>query len=411
MKNAPPRILIITNGHLCRNPRVFKEASALGSAGYNVTVLGVRNHPPSVPLDRDLADGAPFTHGELKLIGSDSSPAGKFLILLRRLQQRVAREFAQHTRWQSIESLGPAHALLKMARSIPSDLVIVHNEIAHWVGARLIADGRKVCADFEDWHSEDLLPADRVSRPLALITNVEKTLLHQAVHTTTTSQALAHALHRRYAGKTPHIITNSFPLQSRPEVEKVGQPPSFFWFSQTIGPGRGLEPFVAAWLAMQHDSQLVLLGEPVDGYIEQLFQAASSHKRSMISVISTVAPEALPEVIARHDIGLALEQSSIVNRDLTITNKILQYLNAGLAIVASDTAGQREVLSRSPEAGLIINLDDSQALAQKLDSLLANRDRLIARKQAARQLAETAYCWEHESPRLVQLVSKIVPSP
>ena len=38
------RILIISAGHLCRNPRVVKEADALGRAGHDVTVLTVRNH-------------------------------------------------------------------------------------------------------------------------------------------------------------------------------------------------------------------------------------------------------------------------------------------------------------------------------------------------------------------------------
>ena len=39
--------------------------------------------------------------------------------------------------------------------------------------------------------------------------------------------------------------------------------------------------------------------------------------------------------VARHDIGLALEQPFIVNRDLTITNKILQYMNAVRALRGS----------------------------------------------------------------------------
>ncbi len=409
MTVSASKILIVTNGHLCRNPRVVKEATALGSAGYAVTVLGVRNHPPSVPRDRELVAAAPFTHLELDLIGAQSSPIHRLPILLQRLRQRLAREIARRFRSQTIESLGPAHALLKKARRIPADLVIVHNEIAHWIGTRLIADGRLVCADFEDWHSEDLLPADRAARPLKLIRKVEKTLLHQAVHTTTTSYALSNALHDRYGGQLPHVISNSFPLQPLPELAQIGKPPSFFWFSQTIGPGRGLEPFVASWLRMKHDSRLVLLGEPVEGYIDRLFEAASPHQRSLITVLPLVAPDQLPEVIARHDIGLALEQSSIVNRDLTITNKILQYLNAGLAVVASNTAGQREVLSRAPEAGIIIDLNNEQTLTETLDALVADVDKLRAVKQASRELAETTYCWERESPGLIELVSQIVP--
>jgi hypothetical protein len=120
-----------------------------------------------------------------------------------------------------------------------------------------------------------------------------------------------------------------------------------------------------------------------------------------------VPPEELPALIAQHDVGLALEDAAILNRDLTITNKILQYLNAGLAIVASDTAGQREVLARSPDAGIILSRTaDATEHARQLDHLLTDRAALAARKQAARLLAETHYCWEKESPRLLALVEK-----
>jgi glycosyltransferase involved in cell wall biosynthesis len=110
-------------------------------------------------------------------------------------------------------------------------------------------------------------------------------------------------------------------------------------------------------------------------------------------------------VIARHDIGLALELAEIPSRDLTITNKILQYLNAGLAVLATATQGQREVLAGAPDAGSFIALDDPAALAGQLDDFIADPVRLARRQAEARRLAETHYCWEHESPRLVALVA------
>src|SRR5690606_21743500 len=63
-----PRILIVTNGPLARNPRVLKEASALGSAGYEVGVITLRNHAPSEPLDEVLCRNAPFRRIPVDLI-------------------------------------------------------------------------------------------------------------------------------------------------------------------------------------------------------------------------------------------------------------------------------------------------------------------------------------------------------
>jgi glycosyltransferase involved in cell wall biosynthesis len=116
-------------------------------------------------------------------------------------------------------------------------------------------------------------------------------------------------------------------------------------------------------------------------------------------------------VIARYDIGLALEHSEPASRDLTITNKILQYLNAGLAVIATPTAGQREVFAHSPAIGLLLDLTAPvAATAARLDALIRDPE-LPARRAAARQLAETRYCWEREAPRLLALVAGALERP
>jgi glycosyltransferase involved in cell wall biosynthesis len=401
MKESP-RILIVSNGPLCRNPRVVKEAATLGAAGYRVTVLTVRDHAPSEIQDVRLLAAAPFRRVTIDLL-PDVGTAGS-VVFLRRLQLWAARKLSRLSWLRSIHALGPAAALLAAARRLPAELTIVHNEIAHWVGTRLLEDGRLVAADIEDWHSEDLLPDARRHRPLPLLRAVERTLLRHAVHTTTTSHALSAALHARYGGRAPVVISNSFPLQ--PDFRQApANPPAFFWFSQTLGPGRGLEPFVAAWSRMQVPSRLVLLGASAGNFCDQLRQSVPGELCARLEFLDLVPASDLPALIARHDIGLALELAEIPNRDLTVTNKILQYLNAGLAIVATATQGQREVLAPAPEAGLFVDLDDPSALARELDTLIADPAQLAARQAAARQLAATHYCWELDAPRLCALVS------
>ena len=394
------RILIVTSGPLCRNPRTLKEADTLGRAGHDVTVLTVRNHAPSEAADLALLRDAPYRRETIDLL-----PAGGVSNFLRRLEHRLAREAAARLGWPTPRALGPFGPLLRRARAIPADLTIVHNEVAHCVGVRLLDAGRRVAADIEDWHSEDLLPADRARRPLALIRATERALLHRAAHTTTTSHTLADALHARYGGARPEVISNSFPLQPAPVRDTPREVPALFWFSQTLGPGRGLEQFLAAWARTRHESRVVLLGEARAGFAAQLRALVPESHRPRLEFLPLVPPADLPALIARHDIGLALEQPFIVNRDLTITNKILQYLNAGLAVVASDTAGQREVLAHEPGAGLIVKTDDTAAFAAALDGLVADRGQLAARQRAARRLAETTYCWEREAPRLLALVA------
>lgn len=402
-----PRILIITDGHPCRNPRPVKEAFALAHADYDVTLLYIRNHPPSVMIDDELLANAPFQYRSLDFLASD------FRGYSRSFHTRLASFLAKKAiriRLESPSALGPARLLLNAVQRIPADLTIVHNALPHWVGLQLLRTGRRIAADFEDWNSEDLLPDARRHLPLRLLRHTERFFLNHATYTSTTSHALADALHTRYGGKRPNVITNSFPLQPFQGQLQTGMPPALFWFSQTLGPGRGLEAFVAAWSLTREPSRLVLLGNPQIGYKDQLLNALPPDFRQRVTLLSLVPPGELPAVIAAHDIGLALEETSIVNRDLTITNKILQYLNAGLAVVASSTSGQREVLAHDPNAGVFVKLDDPASFAKTLDTLVTSPEALTLRKHAARRLAEKKYCWEIEAPALLSLVANAIAS-
>ncbi len=56
----PAKILILTSAHLCRNPRVVKEATTLGAAGYDVTVMSVSVQSRFEKMDQELMRGLPF---------------------------------------------------------------------------------------------------------------------------------------------------------------------------------------------------------------------------------------------------------------------------------------------------------------------------------------------------------------
>lgn len=392
-----PKILILTSGPLCRNPRPLKEAWTLGESGYEVTVITVARDPNLEAMDRELLQRAPFRKSVVDLVGH--AGRGWTRSFVQRTKTRIARSGVR-IGIQSAEAVGPHGALLRLARAHPADLTIAHTEVGLCVARDLATEGRRVAVDFEDWHSEDLLASDRAARPLRLLRQVELELLRHAVFCTTTSASMAAALQSVSNGPPPVVITNSFPLQPCPANRIPAQTPSLLWFSQTIGPGRGLEQFIDAWSSSHTKSRLCLLGNVDQAYRAHLVQRAASHRRDAIEYLPIVPPWELPAVIARHDVGLALEAVSPRSRDLTITNKMLQYLNAGLPIIATRTAGQSEVLSRAPDAGVGIDLEETAAVAAQLDSLLTNRERLSSMARAARVAAETIYCWEREAPRL-----------
>jgi glycosyltransferase involved in cell wall biosynthesis len=400
------RILILTSAHLCRNPRVVKEATTLGAAGYDVTVMSISVQSRFERMDLELMRGLPFRR--MTLDYAANTMHARMTDFLQRAATWTARRLCSELEVETAQTLGPASALLRFARNFPADLTIVHTEIPIWAAQHLIADGRRVAVDVEDWYSEDLLYADRQSRPIKLLRFAEATALRQAAYTSATAQSMADALTAAYQCPPPIVIRNSFPLQPRSRVDTPAAPgaPSFIWFSQTIGPGRGLELFFAAWARTTQPSQVYLLGDERPGYRAKLLARLPAARRGDLRFIPLVTPEQLPDKLAEFDIGLALEPRWPLNRNITITNKILQYLNAGLAVIATDTAGQKEVMSAAPDCGLLITAHETTDYAARLDALLGDRARLRATQLAARAAAEREFCWERETPRLLAAVER-----
>lgn len=107
--------------------------------------------------------------------------------------------------------------------------------------------------------------------------------------------------------------------------------------------------------------------------------------------------------IAEHDIGLALESPQIRSRDLTVTNKLFQYLEAGLAVVATKTAGQIEVLQQFPGAGILVPSGDAMALANAINDWVGDREKLHASQRSAKQAGQQIP-WSTQAEKLVAQV-------
>jgi glycosyltransferase involved in cell wall biosynthesis len=399
------KILILIGAHLCTAPRPQKEAETLANAGHEVTVRGFWFDPELVKRDRLLMANKKW-HFEPIL---DFQPTHRLKNRLIRLQGRIAKEKFQRFGIFSPDLLGyGAKAMLNAARQARADLTIVHSEAGLWVGDRLLNEGFRVGVDFEDWFSEDLLPEARNTRPIKQLKALESRLARDCRYCLTTSYALAEALAKAYQTPKPTVIYNSFPWAEREQMDGEKRDrcnpnlPSVHWFSQTIGQGRGLEILFQALSYLKHPVGIHLRGNYPESSRQWLEPQIPLEWRDRIFIHPTVPNNELLSRIAEHDIGLALERIDIPSRNLTVTNKLFQYLQAGLAIISTDTAGQREILSQKPAMGRLIGNNDPLALAEALTDLLETRDRLNAAKAAALEVAKEQFCWEHQAATILE---------
>lgn len=397
------KILILIVGHLANAPRPQKEAAALRAAGARVFVRGSWWNQTLAEEDLALAreldvDFAPVV--DLR--------ARSFIL---RLRQRLARECFTRLGWVTPRAFGlGGPEFHSEARQINADLTIVHSEAGLWVGKQLLDEGRRVGVDFEDWFSQDLPLADRKGRPVAALQALERQLLQQAHCCLTTSQALAEALAKDAGtGRLPVVVPNCFPAALRdkaqcgPRDAKPDGMVSFHWFSQTIGPGRGLETLAQALPRLKGEWQLTLRGA-LRGYQDWFDRTFPESVRARIQLLDPVPNEELLARTMSHDVGLALEEAYCPSRDLTATNKIFEYLRAGLAVIATRTSGQVEVMRACPGAGELIASEDVSELAGAMQRMLDDPAHLSNCRRSSYEAGGTVWCWEAHATTLVNAI-------
>ena len=399
-------VLILIVGHLASAPRAQKEARALRTAGARVLVRGNWSNADLVAEDQALARELDV---DFAAVTDLRRGTGR---LADRWRQRLARE-ANRLGLVTGRALGPgAPELLREARRIRADLTMVHSEPGLWVGRKLLEQGFRVGVDFEDWFSRDQLPSDRNASVRHALDVLERHMLAHAHCCLATTAAMSSALaDHAGVGRTPTVVRNCFPALDVGDSAHGPRDPvqpgatAFYWFSQTIGPGRGLEVLAGALPLLRGEWQLTLRGS-IAGHrpwFERTFPAALRHR---ITCLDPVPNSELAMRTRSHQVGLALEVPYCPNKDLTASNKIHEYLRAGLAVIATRTRGQEEVMQASGGAGVLVEPGDSKALAAAMQRMLDDTGHLQACRAAASEAGRTVWDWSRQQPVLLAALAR-----
>lgn len=391
------KITIITGQHLVSNPRVWKEANALSQYGYNVSIYSTWYSKDYLISDKKLIVDSVLYLPSISFIKSKQS---LFFLLYAKLFKKVANILFILFQLDSIFQIVylPYYQLKKIKESKP-DLYICHQEAGLLLGIKLLKAGYKVAFDFEDWYSEDYLKRDR---PLKLLREAELTALQHGEYVTCPSHSMAALLKEKYQVVKPlQVIFNTFPAIIEKNKGENIIPNSFVWFSQVIGPDRGLENFLEAIQGLKTPIQIHLIGSSSLSFQTILLDLIKNTPHQ-IKFHSMVSHHQLMRMIQKFEVGLALETNCSLSRTYTLTNKILTYLQLNLNVIASDTIGQLELHTDFKESITYVSLNDPIVLARKLQDALLNKNerKLIT--------IPYKYTWEAQQVKILSLVSNSI---
>lgn len=385
------KICLVSPAPIWVNPRLRKEADALHAAGYEV-VVGYRLDGDAARDDAILAK-KPWAWYRLDL-NRRRQPARW---LLAGLRERLANNDAEaYCRGYS--------ALLDWAIAQHADLYIAHTQPALAIAAEAAhATGSRYAFDCEDLLAEEVADGLKSTARRDMIRRLERRYLPGAAYVSATSQPMADYLREQYGLTRLYVWHNCFPRSElaglvAPGARPKGDTIDLVWMGATIGHGRGLEDVFTVLPSLGSDVRLYLYGNLLDSHRDWL---AKLGDRVIVRPLPPAAE--VMATLARHHIGLTPDRADSLNLSLTICNKFFLYLQAGLALVATDLPGQMSILGPHADIGAAYHPGDLDALTAILRAL-TDRSMLAARQSAAWELGCTTYSWDIEEQRFLDAV-------
>jgi glycosyltransferase involved in cell wall biosynthesis len=404
------RIAVMTAGHPSTCPRMLKAADALSAAGHDVRLICTGFVDWAAAADRDVLASRRWRTTVVNYARATAPLRSRWVGARRRVALTLAGNAPSPRRhwWAVTRAYSYVHPeLVRAALAEPADYFYGGTTGAlAAVAEAAVRASRPFGVDLEDLHTAESTEPD-APRQHALAARIEARVLPEAGLRTTSSEAIAEAYADRY-GLTAEVIHNVFPLPARSRRPSAADGPlRCYWFSQTIGPGRGLEEFVDAAGLAGAPMRLTLQGRSVGHYVDGLKRRAAAAAPALaIDVTAPVSPDSLIQAAAAHDIGLSLELPLVENRDRNLPNKLFTYLAAGLAVIATATRGQRWIADSLGDAVAWWTPGDPRPMADWLSRWDGHRAALAAARQASWRAAASRWHWGHpsEGPRLVSLI-------
>lgn len=341
------RVTVVTSGHPSTCPRMVKVADAATDEGYDVTFVSVDYIDWASRFDEALVSRRKWRWKRVALSRSTHPLASRRVSARQRLARAGASMVGPSRTPLKLVAHAYARTHAELTAAIleePFDFVYGGTVGALLATAEAARRARRPFAlDFEDFHPAESEDAD-AALTHDLATRAVRAAADGAAFYTAASGPIGNAYAERF-GIRPLVVLNTVPRPTAPPVLTASAGTlKLYWFSQSIGPRRGLDDVVRAIGAAAIPAELHLRGSGRESFLMELDAIARSERADVqITVHPPAAPDDMVRLCAPFDVGLSLEQEGVLNRALCLPNKPLTYLAAGLAIIATDTPGQRSL--------------------------------------------------------------------
>lgn len=411
-KKAAIKICLITPGHISSNPRLVKEATGLSASGYQVNVIFTQYVDYQIPFDLEIIKNNPAITFEPLRWNKGFFPKQYLASGIKKIIWFVNKLSKKPYFYLPLMLNRNYYWQLKKAIEAKADIYIGHNLGALAISINAAKKNEAFsCFDAEDFHRQENNDNDQ-SILYNTVKSIEDQYMPRLHQLTAASPGIASAYENLYLNLQAKVINNVFPkyLLKNPQERRSIAGLKLFWFSQTIGQGRGLEDAIKAIGLLRNPSiTLTLLGDIDEQQTKYFVKIATESQllSTQLLFIKPVQSDQIFELANQHDVGLALERDFPLNRDICLTNKIFTYLTSGIAVIASETSAQKAFLQQYPRIGRSYPIGHVEVLASIIHYYANNPISLSASKNEAYKVAEEKFNWENEMQSFLKSIDHI----
>jgi glycosyltransferase involved in cell wall biosynthesis len=270
-----------------------------------------------------------------------------------------------------------------------------HNTMWIGVAAKAFAKSRVLYDAHELWPDRN---GRWEWRPWLLVT--EALFTRVADEVVVASPGFVQPMMRRYRISAPRVVRN-VPARAAPTPrgeDAACEAPVAVYVGALL-PGRGLEQAIDA-VALVPGLRLRLIGHGGTSSIAEMLleRARAAAIQDRFELLAPVAPDEVVAALSGATVGLSLFQPICLSHELTLPNKLFEYVAAGLPVLTSDVALSAAFVRRQ-EIGEVVPATDPAAIARGL-SILLDPTRLAALRPRIERTARE-HCWERERLNLL----------
>lgn len=329
--------------------------------------------------------------------------------IVSRLQPRIAR-FAgkrhSEARWTLFERW--VHRRLLFYRP---DIIHAHDlpQLRSCATASLDLNARLVY-DAHELYPEISTLTPSQSRTLS---EREAAFIRDAQVTITVNEFIAEEMARRYGVVAPVVIWNAIdPPSSAPSHQatlhnllKLETTSRILLFQGWMSRTRGLQDLVRAMARVQTEIHLVFMGYgEARKELEEIASKLDLSER--VHFLDAVPVEDLVSTTATADVGIIPYQPIDLNNRLCSPNKLFEYIQAHVPIIANDLPFLRKII-REEGFGLVHELSTPEAFAIAIRDMFDEAKGGPERFKAALRARSHRYSWSVQAKTLLSIYEKL----